>query len=501
MPTINLPTSSHQIIDNDCGAEVSTVKNPAGYSITFTIKSLKIPPIIQMAVLELDNQCFFQIGNFPSNLLSKNDAFNFTRKKKFSFDVNLPLNSNGFHFQGREIISDTIKTDAEEIPAKLHITTEEICKLLPILAKAGLSGLAANLASELLYCRYGRLILKIINKELFAHKWAGTFEVQNRQEFFFYLLDKYEELDINTNSNYSWFSNYNSAQKYFKTVLGDKIRGLCGNILGKGNRKSLNEVYEESLDNFPSSTPNTPGINLHAGKKIDNFYGEVLKGIIEKRAGKTPANKEKKLFYEYRFGIVDMGSNEDVVRFMFWDEKRKEDLHLDFWLFNLVVKQPDEDMQEKLLTKVKKLMKNNPQKKDYLQEQYELLEKLNLEEYQKIQGDLKTKCNTLVQAKNRDIASIIRKLTGLSEGTFKELVRNPTKDERELQILKLNQALTKKGISLKEETDLNEEIETLQKLNLENFFNSTDIALFRSIYFLVARKTNKLNPDEETNDN
>lgn len=191
MPTINLPTSSHQIIDNDCGAEVSTVKNPAGYSITFTIKSLKIPPIIQMAVLELDNQCFFQIGNFPSNLLSKNDAFNFTRKKKFSFDVNLPLNSNGFHFQGREIISDTIKTDAEEIPAKLHITTEEICKLLPILAKAGLSGLAANLASELLYCRYGRLILKIINKELFAHKWAGTFEVQNRQEFFFYLLDKY----------------------------------------------------------------------------------------------------------------------------------------------------------------------------------------------------------------------------------------------------------------------------------------------------------------------
>lgn len=484
MPIINLPTSNHQIIDNDCGADVSSMINPTGDSITFTIKSLKIPPIIQMAVLELDNQCFEQIGNFPSNLLSKNDAFNFTKSKEFSSEV---------------------KTSQTLASAFLHITTEEICKLLPILAKAGLSGLAANLASELLYCRYGRLILKIINKELFAHKWAGTFEVQNRQEFFLHLLDKLEKGYKNSPSSprYFWFLSYDATQSRFKTVLGEEVRGVCGNLLGKGKRKSLNEVYEESLDNFPSSTPNTPGINLHAEKKIDNFYGKVLKGIIEKRAGNTPANKEKKLFYEYRFGIVDMGSYDDVVRFMFWDEKRKEDLHLDFWLFNLVVKHPNEDMQKKLLTKVMKLMEKNPQKEGYLQEQYDLLKNLNLEEYKKIQLALKTKCNNLVQAKNRDIDFIIRKLTGLSEETFKELVRNPTEDELKLQIEKINKLLTNKeeDNSRTKETDLVKEIKTLENLNLEEFFHSTDIALFRSIYFLEARKANKLNPDEETNEN
>lgn len=283
MPIINLPTSNHQIIDNDCGADVSSMINPTGNSITFTIKSLKIPPIIQMAVLELDNQCFFQIGDLPSNLLSKNDAFNLTFKKEFSFAVNLPLNNNGFNFQGKDIKSSKINTSKTEYSAKLHITTEEICKLLPILAATELKDLAANLASELLYCRYGRLILTIIDCELFDYKWFGTDEVQNKQEFFLYLLDKYEK------SGYSWFSTYNSAPNiYFKTVLGKKVRGLCGNILGKASRKSSNRVFvESSMDEFNSESfdPLTRCFAEVSGESEDNFYSQIIKDLIKMKKG------------------------------------------------------------------------------------------------------------------------------------------------------------------------------------------------------------------------
>lgn len=494
MPIITIPkaankeqTISKLIQDKDCDLGIYVTRKPNGMSVQFTIVNFDQYPYLNLAFLEIQNpdlKEYIQIGKIPNDILQHNDSFKFS---------NPGIITGTYNF---------INQVPEDV--NLYVTTAEICQLLNYLVtnKQESDETATNAVIELIYCRYGALILAIINYRLFFRPNPSV-EIQSRTQFFSYLC---EELD---RKKYRLFTVYDPAVSKFTTWLGINIHWMCSEIIGENNKYYTTHVriLSESLGDLVV-VPDTQ-INLTDKNEIntDIFYGTLLKEMIEKRK----SNEEKKRFYEYRFGVTEMGvgntKDKDIVTFMFWkneiqssESRLKEFKNLDFYFFSQLVKEPNAKKQEELLEIIKKLIPNNPEEKAYLQGQYELIEKLDLNFYKSLDSQIKTKCNSLVKAKNRDKDEILQKFTGLTEDRFVELTRNPT--EAKLDSLKL--AIKKE---LSETTDkalretLGKEIATLEKLDMKEFLHSTDYIMFRSFFARPIQKIKKINPDEETNEN
>lgn len=383
MPLINIP-SAKLIEDKDCRTNVSLVTDNQTVQITVTTTNY---PFINMVFADNGDGNILQIGDVPPNLFKKNDWFNFPETGTLSGQATF-----------------------EMIPAavQLYVTTEELCRL---------SSSHTEPLWELIYMRYGAYILTIVNSMLFSDDRVPSADIQSRQEFFSNLFSKLERCNLHTNLRSNFITRYDPAKSLFTSWLGYNIRNYCLAILKKGAYNT--QRFDEIPEDIPDTSAGTMGSSSQ--NDIDDFLARVLKGLINmnkkpgtKTSGKKDSNP-KRTYYKHLFGVDDMGSSIDIVRFMYWEDNK---LEMAYWIFRELVSSPKRSTYDALTEEVDNHLKNAVKNQDYWKNQLEILKNTDFEEFARIEIQLTNMENKLNHALHRDLHKIIEHLEKLNPATF-----------------------------------------------------------------------------------
>ncbi|GJQ31270.1 MAG: hypothetical protein HBSAPP04_01090 [Ignavibacteriaceae bacterium] len=454
MPLINIP-SAKLIEDMDCRTNVSLVDTDH-QTVQITVTTAN-HPFINMVFADNGDGNILQIGDVPANLFTKNDWFNFPETRTLSGQATFEMIPTG---------------------VQIHVTTEELCKL---------SSSHSEPLWELIYMRYGAYILAIVNPLLFSDDRVPSADIQSRQEFFSNLFSKLEKCNRHTNLRSNFITRYDPAKSLFTSWLGYNIRKYCFAILNKGAYNA------QRFDEIPEEIPDTAGTMGSSQNDMDDFLARVLKGLINmnKRPGtKTSVNNSEHIrtYYKHLFGVEDMGSSIDIVRFMYWEDNK---LEMAYWIFRELVNSPERQTYTDLINEVKTLLKNDIKKKKYWETQLDILKKTNWENYKSIKKELKTTADTLNKTLHRKLFDILLNLTGLSREVFLALLDSPSEDTKKSLLKELETEVQ----TSKSKKKLKAEIEHLEKLNPATFARTYSHYLKNKITVDTDRQ--QLNNEEE----